>query len=69
MKVYVITSSTRVCYGHGDYGSEVTLASKEAYKCLPHPAFASKELAENYLKGIDKYGRLTLMELELVEDL
>lgn len=64
-KIYIITSKTSVCYGHGDYGAEITLVT-EPYGSKKHPAFVSEEAAEIYRKNIDEYDHYEITELELM---
>lgn len=65
MKIYGIGENKTVGCGMGDSVSLETLAPKCIYTGGHYPLFTNIEVAEEYLKENNPYGRYHIIELEL----
>lgn len=67
MKVYTVAHVTHECFGHGDFGDQLTICSN-CYEKFP-PFFDSREKAQQWLKrqqgAHEFYGEPRLVEFEV----
>jgi hypothetical protein len=65
MTIYTIGTYKRECYGHGDYGIELTIRQNGKNETF-HPVFKSKEAAKDYLDTIEYNSEMAIVPLELL---
>ena len=65
-KIYVLTGE-QSWFGHGESGTTITIQTVDAWSKALLPAFASKELAQEFILRNEQYKYSTISELELYE--
>ena len=65
-KIYVLTEETS-WYGHGESGTTIKIKTVNAWSKVLLPAFASKELAQEFILQNEEYKYSTISELDLYE--
>ena len=65
--IYALGTNKRECYGHGDYGNEVSIRQFGGYSDSAfYPTFATRQLAQEYLDQIPYHGDMVIVPLELI---
>lgn len=67
MTYYAIGTKENKCWGHGDYGSFISIQPIDAYmgKREYYPIFDNKQDAQKFISEIEWNSELTIVELSL----
>jgi len=69
MKGYIIATTTDECYGHGDFGTELSMRQEGIYDETRHfpPVFLKRESADKYLLDDDSSYTKSVVEIDIQE--
>jgi hypothetical protein len=71
MNFYTIATKSSECYGHGDYGEELSVRQEGSHRDYRFnkfpPLFKSFESAQGYLEGLDFRHRKMVVTLSVKE--